>query len=191
MVNCIICHMEIRVGVESFDECPNGHPAHDECLKEWIIHSSNCPLCSEPYSETLMKKFKKYLDRKELEKQNELEAALHREKVEKMEKVAQDIVFMKFQESIEKLMVVEEYDYALSRLDAMDDDTLTESKKRNILFLRGKINYLRGRYDLAISSLFKLVKEKYDYPDAFLYLGRSYQELGLEDKAKWAFDRVQ
>lgn len=191
MVNCIICHMEIRVGVEFFHECPSGHPVHDECLKEWIIHSSNCPLCSEPYSETLMTQFKKYLDQKELKKQNELEAALHQEKVEKIEKITQDIVFMKFQESIEKLMVVEEYDYALSRLDAMDDDTLTESKKRNILFLRGKINYLRGRYDLAISSLFKLVKEKYDFPDAFLYLGRSYQELGLEDKAKWAFDRVQ
>jgi hypothetical protein len=43
---------------------------------------------------------------------------------------------------------------------------------------------------MAIGHLFKLVKEKYDYPEAFLYLGKSYQELGLEDKAKWAFDRV-
>ena len=44
---------------------------------------------------------------------------------------------------------------------------------------------------MAINSLFKLVKEKFDYPDAFLYLGKSYEALGLEDKAKWAYDRVK
>jgi hypothetical protein len=35
------------------------------------------------------------------------------------------------------------------------------------------------------------VKQKFDYPDAFLYLGKAYEELGLEEKAQWAYDRVK
>ena len=58
------------------------------------------------------------------------------------------------------------------------------------MFLKGKMNFLRGRYDMAINHLFKLVKEKFDYPDAFLFLGKAYKEIGLDDKAQWAFDRV-
>jgi len=50
---------------------------------------------------------------------------------------------------------------------------------------------MRGRYDLAINQLFKLIKEKYDYPEGFLYLGKAYEALGLEDKAKWAYERVK
>ncbi|MFX0057593.1 MAG: tol-pal system YbgF family protein [Candidatus Hodarchaeota archaeon] len=68
---------------------------------------------------------------------------------------------------------------------------MTTEKGRKITFLRGKINYLLGRYDLAISQLFKLVKEKYDYQDGFLYLGKAYEALGLSDKAKWAYERVK
>ncbi|GAH54376.1 unnamed protein product, partial [marine sediment metagenome] len=51
-------------------------------------------------------------------------------------------------------------------------------------------NYLRGRYDMSINLLTKLVKEKYDYPEGFLYLGKSYEALNLKDQAKWAYDRV-
>jgi hypothetical protein len=35
------------------------------------------------------------------------------------------------------------------------------------------------------------VKEKYDYPEGFLYLGKAYEALGLDDKAKWAYERVK
>ena len=55
----------------------------------------------------------------------------------------------------------------------------------------GKANYLKGRYDLTINFLFKLVKIRYDYPDGFLYLGKAYEKLGLHDKANWAFDRIK
>jgi predicted Zn-dependent protease len=69
--------------------------------------------------------------------------------------------------------------------------TQSSEKSRRILFLKGKINYLKGRYDLAINQLFKLVKDKYDYPEGFFYLGKAYEALGLVDKAKWAYERVK
>ena len=50
MKRCIYCHLEIINGVDSSQCCPNGHFAHSECLKKWLLHSSDCPLCSIPYS---------------------------------------------------------------------------------------------------------------------------------------------
>ena len=44
---------------------------------------------------------------------------------------------------------------------------------------------------MAIGHLFKIIKETYDFPEAFLYLGKAYQALGLTEKAKWAFERVK
>ena len=94
-------------------------------------------------------------------------------------------------EDCEILINEQEYDYALSRLDLHNNGSNSIQKGQNILFLKGKINYMRGRYDLAINQLFKLVKEKYDYSEGFLYLGKAYEALGLGDKAKWAYERVK
>ena len=44
---------------------------------------------------------------------------------------------------------------------------------------------------MAIGHLFKLVKEEYNFPEAFLYLGKAYEKLGLTEKAKWAFERAK
>ncbi|MFW9929163.1 MAG: tetratricopeptide repeat protein, partial [Candidatus Thorarchaeota archaeon] len=98
---------------------------------------------------------------------------------------------LKFLETIDELIRIEEYEYALSRLDMYDDYPLTDPKGQQILFLKGKINYLQGKFDLAINFLFKLVKAKYDFPEGFLLLGKSYEALGLKDKAQWAFERVK
>ncbi len=87
-------------------------------------------------------------------------------------------------------MNAKEYEYALSRLDLHDNDATSNQKSQTLMFLKGKINYLRGRYDMSINLLTKLVKDKYDYPEGFLYLGKSYEALGLKDQAKWAYDRV-
>jgi len=190
MVTCIICHLDIIEGVDSFQECPNGHPTHTDCLKEWLLHSSNCPLCREPYSSHVIESFKNFIQQKEQEKQEALENELTQEKVKQMGKIAEKMIFLKFIESIEILLDAKEYEYALSRLDLLENDNTSNQKKQTILFLKGKINYLRGRFDLAINLLFKLVKDKYDFPDGFLYLGKSYEALGLKDKAKWAYDRI-
>lgn len=190
MANCIICHLGINIEEENFQECPNGHLTHGDCLREWLTHASNCPLCSEPYPQNIIEKFKDYIDNKELERKKALEEEIKKETLKKIEEATDNIALMKFIESIELIIEKKEYEYALSRLEMHDEESISTEKGRKILFLKGKVNYLKGRYDLAINYLFKLVKEKFDYPDGFLYLGKSYEALGLADKAKWAYDRI-
>jgi tetratricopeptide (TPR) repeat protein len=191
MATCIICHLGIIEGVDSIRDCPNGHSAHSDCLKEWLLHSPNCPLCREPYSKEVLDKFKDFIKHREDEKLATLNNDLRIEELKKMESVASKMSFLKFFESIDILINEQEYDYALSRLDLHNNGSNSIQKGQNILFLKGKINYMRGRYDLAINQLFKLVKEKYDHPDGFLFLGKAYEALGLDDKAKWAYERVK
>jgi tetratricopeptide (TPR) repeat protein len=185
---CIICHLGL--GVDSIQDCPNGHSAHSDCLKEWLLHSSNCPLCRGPYSKEVLDSFKDFIKLREDEKLKTLDNELKEEELNKMEVVASKMTFLKFIESINILVNEQEYDYALSRLELHADANLLNKKDQDVLFLKGKINYLRGRYDLAINQLFKLVKEKYNYPEGFLFLGKAYEALGLDDKAKWAYERV-
>ncbi len=191
MTTCIICHLGIIEGVDSSQDCPNGHLAHIDCLKEWLLHSSNCPLCREPYPDQVLNQFKEFINQKETEKQAAIENELKQEEMKKMEQVASKITFLKFLESIEILINEQEFEYALSRLDLHNNGSNSIQWEHDILFLKGKINYIRGRYDLAINQLFKLVKEKYDYPEGFLYLGKAYEALGLDDKAQWAYERVK
>ena len=191
MPTCIICHLGILEGIDSSQDCPNGHLAHTDCLKEWLVHSPNCPLCREPYPDQIINKFKGFINQKEIENLASLENEIKQEEIKKMEQVAARFTFLKFLESIEILINEQEFEYALSRLDLHNNGSTSTEKQRDILFFKGKINYMRGRYDLAINQLFKLVKEKYDYPDGFLYLGKAYEALGLEDKAKWAYERVK
>ena len=190
MGTCIICHLSIIEGVDSSHDCPNGHPAHNDCLQEWLLHSSNCPLCRKPYSSVVLDKFKDFIKNREDEKLAMLDNELKIVELKKMEEVASKMTFLKFIETINILINEQEYDYALSRLELHEDSNISNRNEHNTLFLKGKINYMRGRYDLAISQLFKLVKEKYNYPNGFLYLGKAYEALGLDDKAKWAYERV-
>ncbi len=190
MATCIICHLNIIEGIDSSHVCPNGHPTHSDCLVEWLLQSSNCPLCRGPYSKEVLDSFKDFIKLREDEKLAALNKELKKEELEKMEIIASNITFLKFVESINILINEQEYDYALSRLELHADANLLNKKDQDVLFLKGKINYLRGRYDLAINQLFKLVKEKYNYPDCFLFLGKTYEALGLDDKAKWAYERV-
>ncbi len=190
--SCIICHLGIsNEGADSSHNCPNGHPAHTDCLKEWLLHSPNCPLCREPYSDGVLDKFKDFIKLRENEKLATLNNELKTEELKKMEKIALKMSFLKFIESINILITEQEYDYALSRLDLHTNGSNSTQKGQDILFLKGKINYMRGRYDLAINQLFKLVKEKYDHPEGFLFLGKAYEALGLDGKAKWAYERVK
>ena len=191
MTTCIICHLGIIEGVDFFQDCPNGHLAHNDCLKEWLLHSSNCPLCREPYPDHIIAQFKEFIDQKQTEKQASIKNEIKQEELKKMEQVASKITFMKFLESIEILIKEREFEYALSRIELHNNGGISIQKEHDFLFLKGKINYIRGRYDLAINQLFKLVKEKYDYPEGFLYLGKAYEALGLDDKAKWAYERVK
>ncbi len=188
-MKCIICHMEI--GTEKSVECPNNHSTHEDCFKEWLVHSNRCPLCSTEYSQEVIKTFQSFLDQKDAEKKEAIINQIRLETSKNIENIAEKMVFLKFVETIEELLEKKDFDLALDRLEAHGERKLMDFKGQNLLFLKGKLNYLRGRYDLAINFLFKLVKVQFDYPEAFLFLGKSYQELGLEEKAKWAFTRIK
>ena len=190
MPSCIICHLDIENEEDSFD-CPNGHQAHQFCLSEWIIHSENCPVCNTKYDSYILAKCKDYINQKSKENEAELQDKLQEQKKNKIEKIAQNIVFLKLMEFIEDLIEKEEFDDALDRLNSFNLEEFSNQQHQTILFLKGKIYYFKERYDMSIGHLFKLVKDKFDYPEAFLYLGKSYQKLGLMDKAKWAFDRAK
>lgn len=191
MPSCIVCHLQIEAGSEHFEECDNGHPLHKKCLADWLLHSQNCPLCSDPYSPSILAKFKGFIEEKEKEKQEALEEQSKKEAMKKVEKVANNIVFLKFIEDVECLIEDKNYNVAIDLLMDSYNETSFEDKNLKVLFLLGKSNYLRGRYDLAINFLFKLVKLKFDYPDGFLFLGRSYEALGMKDKADWAYERIK
>jgi len=191
MVNCIICHLMIIEGLDDKETCPNDHPVHGSCLMEWLIKSNTCPLCSEPYAPEVFLRFKDYVEQKNQEKMNELENQIKAEQMGEVKKVTKKVIFLKSIEKIEHLVENQEFNLALEKLDSLGDFPLTSYKGQQIFFLKGKINFLRERFDLAINQLFRLVKEKFDFPDGFLYLGKSYEALGLADKAKWAYERAK
>ncbi|MFX0027597.1 MAG: hypothetical protein ACFE8B_00180 [Candidatus Hermodarchaeota archaeon] len=191
MPSCIVCHLEVDEVSHSYFECDNGHPIHFHCLADWLLHSKNCPLCSDTYSESVLAKFKDFLDEKNKEQQDAKNKELYEESKKKMEKVADRIIFLKYIEVIETLIDDKKYSEAIDLLMESYDDRTSDEKNLRILFLLGMVNYLRGRYDLAINFLFKLVKLKFDYPDGFLFLGKSYEALGMKDKADWAYQRIK
>ena len=191
MPSCIVCHLEVDEVGSAYFECDNEHPIHFHCLADWLLHSKNCPLCSDPYPENILAKFKNFLDEKEKEKRQAIDNQLLEESKEKMVKVADKIVFLKFIETIEYLIEEKKYSDAIDLLIESYNEKSSDEKDLKILFLLGMANYLRGRYDLAINFLFKLVKLKFDYPDGFLFLGKSYEALGMKEKADWAYQRIK
>jgi tetratricopeptide (TPR) repeat protein len=190
-MHCIICHMMIIKDIDEKETCPNDHPVHSSCLMEWLIKSKSCPLCSEPYSPEVILKFADNIKQRNQEKMNTLEIQIKREQMGEVNKVTEKVIFLKSIELIEKLVRNQEYIRALEKVDSLGDFPLSSYKGQQIHFLKGKINFLRKRYDLAINQLFRLVKENFDFPNGFLYLGKSYEALGLIDKAKWAYERVK
>ncbi len=190
-MKCLICHKDIdEKKTNERVDCPNNHPVHANCLKDWFNHSKNCPLCNIPYSPLVIEKYREFFQQKEKEKKDEIEKENKEREIRIISKIAQDIEFKKNLEQIEQHFMENKIGEALDKIDSLTSK-YGENHKFEIMFLKGKANYLRCRYDMAINYLFKLVKEKFDFPEAFLFLGKSYEALGLEDKARWAYDRVK
>ena len=190
MPSCIICHLEIETHPDSLFKCANDHPVHKNCLAEWLLRSLNCPLCTDPYPPVVISQFEDHFVQKEKEKQAAIDAEKKKEDLRNIEKLTNNILFLKVIEKIELLIEEKQFEEAIEKLLELYEEGSFDPNNLNVLFLLGKANFLKGRFDLTINFLFKLVKFKYDYPDGFLYLGKAYKELGLDDKAKWAFDRV-
>ena len=191
MPSCIVCHLAVDEISHSYFECDNGHPIHYHCLADWLLHSKNCPLCSDPYPDSVLVKFQDFMKEKEKEKQKTIDQELEKEANEKMEVVTKKIIFLKFIEKVEYLIDEKKYSDAIELLMESYNDRASDENNLKILFLLGMANYLRGRYDLAINFLFKLVKLKFDYPNGFLFLGKSYEALGMKEKADWAYQRIR
>ncbi len=190
MPSCIVCHLQIEENSDVDFECDNGHHLHKKCLADWLLQSQNCPLCSDPYSQKVLSEFTDFMEAKKREKQLAIEEELRKESIKKMEEVTNRVVFLKYIEEVEKLLEIKNFDDAIEKLMESYDERNFDEKNLTILFLLGKINFLRQRFDLSINFLFRLVKLKFDYPDGFLYLGKSYEALGMKEKADWAYDRV-
>jgi predicted Zn-dependent protease len=188
-LQCIICHTEIIEKIDSYEECPNGHAAHTDCLREWLTNSYECPLCNTRYSDEIIEKHKDYIKKVEQQKEDELKQQQEQENREKIKEIAKEILFLKILKQVEENIAQQNYTDALNLVEGFNKK-FPEYKENKIMFLRGKINFLNGRYDMCINILFKLVKEDFDYPEAFDYLGRAYETLGLEEKAQWAFERA-
>ena len=191
MPSCIVCHLNIDDESDSRITCDNDHPVHKYCLAEWLLHSDRCPLCSDVYPKNVIDQFKDYKEQKEREKQEALDKELEEETRKKMEGAVKKAIFLKFIESIEDLIKEEKYNEAIDILLEEYKENVVDEKNLNLLFLLGKANFLKGRYDLTINFLFKLVKIRFDYPDGFLYLGKAYEKLNLHDKAKWCLSRIK
>lgn len=191
MPSCIVCHLDVDEISQSYIECDNGHPIHFHCLADWLLQSKNCPLCSDPYPEDVLAKFNGFLAEKEREKQQSIDKGKQEETKKKMAEIADKIIFLKYIETIEYLIEDKKYNDAIDLLMDSYEDRSSEEKNLKVLFLLGRANYLRGRYDLAINFLFKLVKLKFDYPNGFLFLGKSYEALGMKERADWAYQRIK
>ncbi len=101
--------------------------------------------------------------------------------------VAECIVVIDKLNRAKKLLLEQKFTASLNILfDVLDhDDPNNEDAK----FLLGKVYFLSGRFDLSINTLMRLVKKYYNYPLAFYYLGKSFESVGLDDKALWAYQR--
>ena len=183
---CIICHEEIESDHTSYS-CPNGHPAHDYCLKDWMLNSQNCPLCTEKYSAEVLSTFSGFLKSVQAKEEEEKLKKIEEELIASITKAAAEIFELQQLEKIHELHDLKEFEKALQYLFTMIDNN---NENNHVLFLIGKTFFLKEQFDLAINYFMKLVKKDYYYPEAFLYMGKSYEALGLEDKAKWAYERV-
>lgn len=203
-ISCVICHLTVSTNAQSeinemnksrnYVRCPSGHVAHIEpCLVNWLEHSSSCPVCGTDYNQYVLSQFKSLIDKKKMERaeQEEQERAMEDalKAVEEEKKIAVENKINEKLSRAESLISEKRYSAALNLVyDVIDNDNPDDLKAR---FLVGKAHYLNERYDLAVSNLMKLVKIDFNYPLAFYYIGKSFHELGLVDKVKWAFERAR
>lgn len=203
-VSCYICHMkiytdrngEINCMNENFNYavCENGHAVHSEpCLKNWLFHSKNCPVCHAQYTNEILTKFQSIIEsEKKIAEEKRIAQLLIEQKAKELENMNKIEAEKEIKDKIDranKLIDEHKYGPALNILfDILDNN---DANNLDAKFLIGKTQYLSEKYDLAISNFMKLVKINYDYPLGFYYLGKSFEQIGSRDKAKWAFERAR
>lgn len=183
---CLICHEAIEPD-EKYHNCPNGHPAHARCLQEWMTSSDVCPLCTEKYAPNVLAEYTGYLEGLKRKEEQKILAKIELDLTEQINKAAEEVRELQQLEKIHDLHKLKEFEKALQYLFTMMD---SDNQNAHVLFLIGKTFYLKEQFDLAINYFMKLVKKNYDYPEAFFYLGKAYEAIGIPDKANWAYERM-
>ena len=203
-ISCVICYRPIAIthfgsGMiieREYVGCINGHLVHRDCLKQWLLQNVTCPVCHVPYDTNIISIFNEYLDQAKKDAQ---EAELHRQELaerqaeEKRQQALQmdPVVEQKFTLSNE-LKKQKDFDGALKILwDIVDNNIKSEKSPENLKALMeiSVIYIMIEKHALAVKQLMKIVKIDYKYPLGFYYLGICYEQIGLPDKARWAYER--
>ena len=204
-VLCVICHQPISLSnfgmgrtvlEQDYVGCPNGHLTHKTCLQQWIVHSKSCPVCHEPYDMRIIDIFNSYLQQiEEDKKQAEVQKRVLEEQQAQIISMGNQMEpeFVEKFKRAEKLVEEQNFSAAINLYwDILDQAGWTDKDTRRLqIILHLSIVYIKmGKQALAIRQLMKIVKHDYNYPLAFYFLGVSYIDIGLPDKAKWAFERA-
>ncbi|MHA1618740.1 MAG: hypothetical protein ACTSVZ_05610 [Promethearchaeota archaeon] len=196
---CVICYSPITLDDSDTNnvliECLNDHPVHRNCLKMWIVHSDLCPVCSMPYSHEVLESFKSFKD----EQADQKVADAEREKQEKIKQEQEELLkkinpeFTQKYNEADKLMKSKQYETALDKFWDIIDQKYFPPKDQRILRTTlniGLIYHRQGKHSQCIKQLMKIVKIDFNFPLAFYFLGLSYDQLGMQDKMKWALERA-
>ncbi|MCP4760556.1 MAG: hypothetical protein GY870_02170 [archaeon] len=200
-ISCVICYQEVSVNssgeinpanhineAANYTKCPNSHPVHLEpCLKQWLLSADKCPVCNTAYHPDVLAMFKGFIDAAKAEEEHKKQEEIAAAERETQQMFERDPVIEDKLIRANRLIESRNFSSALNILfDVLDND---DSKNRDAMFLIGKAHFHNNKFDLAVSNLMKLVKIEFSYPLGFYYLGKSFESIGLGEKAKWAYDR--
>jgi tetratricopeptide (TPR) repeat protein len=184
------------VNEEDYVGCPNEHYAHRDCIKDWFIKQSTCPICYEKYDQSIIDSFQAYTQQAVADKKAKAEAERLRKEEEKNAPVAPktDAEMNKVFQQAEDFLLEENYKEAIKTywgyLDAHPKFAPDDFRILQTTFALGIAYYKMGKFDLSIQQLTKIVKADPQYPRAFEFLEVCYEKVGMHDKAKWARERI-
>jgi tetratricopeptide (TPR) repeat protein len=201
---CVICHQPInlthfgmgRVILEqNYVGCPNGHLLHRECLKHWIVKNRDCPVCHEPYDVRVISVYNDYLNQLDADRKvaEERKRQLESQAAVAQDQPAADPDYEAKMQQAEQYALKEDFTAAMNIYwDILDQKKYPEKDARHLRLLLhlALVYYRMGKFAMSVKQLMNLVKIDFEYPLAFYYLGMSYEEVDLPDKAKWAYERA-
>ncbi|WP_457919294.1 hypothetical protein [Candidatus Lokiarchaeum ossiferum] len=201
--SCMICHMPIELtnfGMgenileQNYVGCPNAHLVHRECLKRWIIHSQNCPVCHEKYDIKIIQIFEEYVAQKEADKERSKQQKQdsQRKTLDQPEQI--DPEFEEKFNRAENLAKQQNFEAAMNIYwDILEQNKYPkdDGKTLRVVLHLGLAYYKMGKYAQCIRQLMKIIKIDYNYPLVFYFLGLTYEQLEMADKTKWAMERAK
>jgi tetratricopeptide (TPR) repeat protein len=201
--SCIICYEAIEYDESEISSnpiisnkavvCPNNHFAHVECIKDWMLESMSCPVCSELFDIRIVNFFSEY--KATVEEQKKQNEALRIEE-EKRRIEAAKRWDPEMEKEFANVLALEEQNNFAEAVKVLWDihDKYAPNPKhkghKDILLELGRCYLLNKQYSLANNQLMKLIKLDFNFPLGFYYLGITYEMMKMGDKAIWAYERA-